>query len=148
MQPNNSRKIHRIRFMYKNILIVIFLLPLFAVPTFAESEQYVQTATDIDGTAKCNEVRDYVITRSSGPCKSVEMPRMLHVGSEVMVNKRAKIIKFIQANLVTKDMPGLGLKQGQWTCVAVESKNHLPENDNTGWWIYIPNCQPEGKVNE
>lgn len=132
--------------MHKNVLTALFSFFLFAVPAWAGDEQYVQTAIDIDGTAKCNEVREYIITRSSGPCKSAEIPKAIHVGSEITINQKTKIVKFIQANRVTKDMPGLGLKQGQWTCVAVESNKHLPENDNTGWWIYIPNCQPDGVV--
>ncbi len=132
--------------MGKSVLTAFLSFFLFAGPAWAEDEQYVQTAIDIDGTAKCNEVRDYIITRSSGPCKSADIPKTLHVGSEITINQKTKVIKFIQANRVAKDMPGLGLKQGQWTCVAVESKKHLPENDNTGWWIYIPNCQPDGVV--
>ncbi|MCK5659462.1 MAG: hypothetical protein KAH96_06275 [Alphaproteobacteria bacterium] len=107
-----------------------------------EKQVFAQSAVDVDGTAQCNEVRELLITRSSGPCKNAKIPRQLQIGQTIAVDDVSMRINYIAVHVTSYDMPKFGLKAGQVTCVAVEDLKHLPENDNIGMWIYIPHCEP------
>jgi hypothetical protein len=114
------------------------------VPAFAQMIR-VNSAAALDGVVVCFRARDFLITTTTGPCADYIPPHQVRVGATFQANGDTKTIRVIVANRATEDMPGLGIKAGQWVCSAAESLKDLPladESGHTGTWLYIANCQP------
>jgi hypothetical protein len=100
----------------------------------------------LDGNIKCNWARDRLITVISGPCEDYTPPRQVRMGETFKANGKTKTINIVIADRIEKDMPRLGLRAGDWTCMAAESQTDVPgfsgKQDHTGTWLYIGKCKP------
>jgi hypothetical protein len=100
----------------------------------------------LDGKVRCIWARDRLITVISGPCDDYTPPRQVRIGETFQANGKTKTITVILADRVSKDLPTLGLKAGDFTCTAAESAANIPsvsgKREHTGTWLYIAKCRP------
>jgi hypothetical protein len=102
------------------------------------------TVSSRDGSVKCFEANDYFVTRSVGPCKSFSPPKPISLGQSFMVDGKQEIIGYIRFNRINEDMPDLGLKTGDTTCVITNGSGFSPnQNSGSGFWLYVSNCLVE-----
>lgn len=118
-----------------------------SLPWVAHGEMFkAKRVQALDGNVKCNWARDRLITVISGPCDKYSPPQQVRLGETFEANGKVKMINVILADRITKDMPELGLRAGDWTCTAAESPADIPsvsgKREHTGTWLYIAKCRP------
>lgn len=75
----------------------------------------------LDGKVRCNWAHDRLITAITGPCDDYTPPREVRVGETFRANGQANPISVILGDRITKDLPTLGLKAGDFAYTAAES---------------------------
>jgi hypothetical protein len=108
-------------------------------------EFYAEAVAAADGEVKCLAHTSWIITTVSGPCKSFMPPEKVALGQTFVADGETQRIGVIVANQAEKDFltHGMDIRKGQWTCVAAETKEDLPSDDERSrTWLYIRKCEP------
>ena len=108
----------------------------------------VKSAAALDGKVQCFAHTSEWVTASTGPCESFTSPPKVALGERFTANGNERQIGVIVATQAEEDMHenGLDVRKGEWTCVAAETLENIPSDENQSQnltWLFIPRCQPE-----
>ncbi len=112
--------------------------------------EYKATAVRVvNRSAVMHEHRSGLLA-TTGPIGQDGIPDMLRLGDTVTVKGRTIRIRHIFVTEIHEDLKWAGkvlAKKGDIRCIAVESEDQVPHNEEKRdkLWIYIPECQPLGR---
>lgn len=126
---------------------VVFMLLLVAAGGDATAEMVrANEVASLDEDIRCLWARNRIIFTKSGPCDDFKKPSQIKVGESFEANGKKKVIGIVIAERFDRDIKQMGLRRGEWYCLAAESAADIPslsgKKDHTGTWIYIAKCQP------
>ena len=119
-----------------------------AVSKFIAEDFRVKSAAALDGKVQCFAHTSEWVTASTGPCESFTSPPKVALGERFTANGDERQIGVIVATQAEEDMHenGLDIRKGEWTCVAAETLENIPSDENQSQnltWLFIPRCQTE-----